>query len=592
MPKKTNIQKLLTEAGMILTNQELADTFDRIANLLEIKGEIIYKTLAYRKAAESLRAFPEEASILYAQNNLTDIPGVGKAIAEKISELLTSGQLGFLLRLEEEVPPSLTDLLQVPDVGPRKVALFWKQAGVTTLPELEAAARSGKLRSLPGMGEKSEARVIDGIEALKRRPKRRLLGNVRPVALDLVELLRSLPGVEQAETAGSLRRWKSTIGDLDLVAASRSPADVMAAFITLPQVLRVVAHGENKTSVELKDGLNIQLWVQPPERFGTLLQFVSGSKDHNVRLRELAQKKKLSLSEQAITDSEGLERRYAAEEEVYAALGLPWIPPELREDRGEIQAALAGRLPQLVEVRHIRADLHTHTTWSDGVASVQQMAEAAIQRSRKVLAITDHSGGLAIAQGLTVERLRQQRLEINQVQQRLGDAILLLQGSEVEIRADGSLDYPDEVLAGLDIVIASIHTSLRQERAVITARLLNAMRNPHVDVIGHPSGRLMPNREGADLDWEQVLATAKETGVALEIDAHPSRMDLDEVYARRASEMGILLTIDTDAHATDQLDLMEYGVSVARRAWVGPESILNTWETEKLLSFLKNHKAR
>ena len=592
MPKKTNIQKLLTEAGMILTNQELADTFDRIANLLEIKGEIIYKTLAYRKAAESLRAFPEEASILYAQNNLTDIPGVGKAIAEKISELLTSGQLGFLLRLEEEVPPSLTDLLQVPDVGPRKVALFWKQAGVTTLPELEAAARSGKLRSLPGMGEKSEARVIDGIEALKRRPKRRLLGNVRPVALDLLEWLRSLPGVEQAETAGSLRRWKSTIGDLDLVAASRSPADVMAAFITLPQVLRVVAHGENKTSVELKDGLNIQLWVQPPERFGTLLQFVSGSKDHNVRLRELAQKKKLSLSEQAITDSEGLERRYAAEEEVYAALGLPWIPPELREDRGEIQAALAGRLPQLVEVRHIRADLHTHTTWSDGVASVQQMAEAAIQRGRKVLAITDHSGGLAIAQGLTVERLRQQRLEINQVQQRLGDAILLLQGSEVEIRADGSLDYPDEVLAGLDIVIASIHTSLRQDRAVITARLLNAMRNPHVDVIGHPSGRLMPNREGADLDWEQVLATAKETGVALEIDAHPSRMDLDEVYARRASEMGILLTIDTDAHATDQLDLMEYGVSVARRAWVGPESILNTWETEKMLSFLKNHKAR
>ena len=591
MPKKTNIQKLLTEAGMILTNQELADTFDRIANLLEIKGEIIYKTLAYRKAAESLRAFPEEASILYAQNNLTDIPGVGKAIAEKISELLTSGQLGFLLRLEEEVPPSLTDLLQVPDVGPRKVALFWKQAGVTTLPELEAAARSGKLRSLPGMGEKSEARVTDGIEALKRRPKRRLLGNVRPVALDLLEWLRSLPGVEQAETAGSLRRWKSTIGDLDLVAASRSPADVMAAFITHPQVLRVVAHGENKTSVELKDGLNIQLWVQPPERFGTLLQFVSGSKDHNVRLRELAQKKKLSLSEQAITDSEGLERRYAAEEEVYAALGLPWIPPELREDRGEIQAALAGRLPQLVEVRHIRADLHTHTTWSDGVASVQQMAEAAIQRSRKVLAITDHSGGLAIAQGLTVERLRQQRLEINQVQQRLGDAILLLQGSEVEIRADGSLDYPDEVLAGLDIVIASIHTSLRQERAVITARLLNAMRNPHVDVIGHPSGRLMPNREGADLDWEQVLATAKETGVALEIDAHPSRMDLDEVYARRAAEMGIPLTIDTDAHAPDQLDLMEYGVSVARRAWVGPDSIINTWKTEKLLSFLKDRSA-
>ena len=576
---------------MILTNQELADTFDRIANLLEIKGEVIYKTLAYRKAADSLRAFPEEASILFAQNRLTDIPGVGKAIAEKLSELLTSGQLGFLRRLEEEVPPSLTDLLQVPDVGPRKAALFWKQAGVTNLPELEAAARAGKLRSLPGMGEKSEARVIDGIEALKRRPKRRLLGNVRPIALDLLEWLRAQPGVEQAEAAGSLRRWKATIGDLDLVAASRAPAVVMAAFTALPQVLRVLGQGENKASVELKDGLNIQLWVQPPERFGTLLQFVTGSKDHNVRLRELAQKKNLSLSEQAITDSEGQERHYATEEEVYAALGLPWIPPELREDRGEIQAALAGCLPQLVEVRHIRADLHTHTTWSDGVASVQQMAEAAIQRGRKVLAITDHSGGLAVAQGLTVERLHQQRAEINQVQQRLGDAILLLQGSEIEIRADGSLDYPDEVLAGLDIVIASLHTSLRQERAVITARLLNAIRNPHVDVIGHPSGRLMPNREGADLDWEQVLATAKETGVALEIDAHPSRMDLDEVYARRAAEMGIPLTIDTDAHAPDQLDLMEYGVSVARRAWVGPDSIINTWKTEKLLSFLKDRSA-
>ena len=576
---------------MILTNQELADTFDRIANLLEIKGEVIYKTLAYRKAADSLRAFPEEASTLYPQNRLTDIPGVGKAIAEKLSELLTSGQLGFLLRLEEEVPPSLTDLLQVPDVGPRKAALFWKQAGVTNLPELEAAARAGKLRSLPGMGEKSEARVIDGIEALKRRPKRRLLGNVRPIALDLLEWLHAQPGVEQAEAAGSLRRWKATIGDLDLVAASRAPAVVMAAFTALPQVLRVLGQGENKASVELKDGLNIQLWVQPPERFGTLLQFVTGSKDHNVRLRELAQKKNLSLSEQAITDSEGQERHYATEEEVYAALGLPWIPPELREDRGEIQAALAGCLPQLVEVRHIRADLHTHTTWSDGVASVQQMAEAAIQRGRKVLAITDHSGGLAVAQGLTVERLHQQRAEINQVQQRLGDAILLLQGSEIEIRADGSLDYPDEVLAGLDIVIASLHTSLRQERAVITARLLNAIRNPHVDVIGHPSGRLMPNREGADLDWEQVLATAKETGVALEIDAHPSRMDLDEVYARRAAEMGIPLTIDTDAHAPEQLDLMEYGVSVARRAWVGPDSIINTWKTEKLLSFLKDRSA-
>jgi DNA polymerase (family 10) len=575
---------------MKLTNQELAETFDRLADLLEIKGEVIYKTLAYRKAAESLRNLADDASVLQEQNRLTEIPGVGKAISEKISELLNTGELGLLKRVEEEVPPTLTELLQVPDVGPRKAALFWKQAGVTSLAELEMAAQAGKLRSLPGMGEKSEQRVLEGIKALKRRPTRRLLGNVRPVALDTLEWLRAQPGVEQAEVAGSLRRWRPTIGDLDLVAASRLPEEVMKAFTSRPEVLRVLAQGENKASVELKDGLNIQLWVQPPEKFGTLLQFVTGSKDHNVRLRELVQKKGWSLSEQSITDVDGKERLYANEEAVYAALGLPWITPELREDRGEIQAALAHKLPHLIEVADIQADLHSHSTWSDGTASVQQMAEAAIQRGRKVLAITDHSSGLGVASGLTVERLRQQRAEIRQVQEKLGDKILLLQGSEVEIHADGSLDFPDDVLAELDIVIGAMHSTLRQERSVVTARLLRAIRNPRVHIIAHPSGRLMPNREGADLDWDQVLKAAKESSVVLEIDAHPSRLDLDEVYARRAAEMGILLSIDTDAHAPDQLDLMEYGVSVARRAWVEPERVINTWKTSKILEWLKRNR--
>jgi DNA polymerase (family 10) len=575
---------------MKLTNQELAETFDRLADLLEIKGEVIYKTLAYRKAAESLRNLADDASVLQEQNRLTEIPGVGKAISEKISELLNTGELGLLKRVEEEVPPTLTELLQVPDVGPRKATLFWKQAGVTSLAELEVAAQAGKLRSLPGMGEKSEQRVLEGIKALKRRPTRRLLGNVRPVALRTLEWLRAQPGVEQAEVAGSLRRWRPTIGDLDLVAASHLPEEVMKAFTSRPEVLRVLAQGENKASVELKDGLNIQLWVQPPEKFGTLLQFVTGSKDHNVRLRELVQKKSWSLSEQSITDVDGKERLYANEEAVYAALGLPWITPELREDRGEIQAALAHKLPHLIEVADIQADLHSHSTWSDGTASVQQMAEAAIQRGRKVLAITDHSSGLGVASGLTVERLRQQRAEIRQVQEKLGDKILLLQGSEVEIHADGSLDFPDDVLAELDIVIGAMHSTLRQERSVVTARLLRAIRNPRVHIIAHPSGRLMPNREGADLDWDQVLKAAKESSVVLEIDAHPSRLDLDEVYARRAAEMGILLSIDTDAHAPDQLDLMEYGVSVARRAWVEPERVINTWKTSKILEWLKRNR--
>ncbi len=575
---------------MKLTNQELAETFERLADLLEIKGEVIYKTLAYRKAAESLRNLADDASVLQEQNRLTEIPGVGKAISEKITELLNTGELGLLKRVEEEVPPSLTELLQVSDVGPRKAALFWKQAGVTTLAELEAAAQAGKLRSLPGMGEKSEQRVLEGIKALRRRPTRRLLGNVRPVALRTLEWLRAQKGVEQAEIAGSLRRWRPTIGDLDLGAASNEPAEVMKAFTSRPEVLRVLGQGENKASVELKDGLNIQLWVQPPEKFGTLLQFVTGSKEHSIRLREMMQKKGWSLSEQAITNADGQEQLYATEEEVYKALGLPWITPELREDRGEIQAALAHKLPDLVDVKDIRSDLHSHTTWSDGSASIQQMAEAAIERGRKVLAITDHSSGLGVASGLTVERLRQQRLEIRQVQEKLADKILLLQGSEVEIHADGSLDFPDDVLAELDVVIAAMHSTLRQERSVVTARLLRAIHNPQVHIIAHPSGRLMPNREGADLDWDQVLKAAKESGVVLEIDAHPSRLDLDEVYARRAAEMGIPLSIDTDAHAPDHLDLMEYGVSVARRAWVGPESVINTWPTKKLLDWLKRNR--
>jgi DNA polymerase (family 10) len=573
-----------------MNNQELANLFDRIANLLEIKGEVIYKTLAYRRAAESLRVQAEEAAALDPQNKLQTIPGVGKAIADKIHEILTTGKLEFLEKLEQEVPPSLVELLQVPDVGPKKVALFWKQANITTLADLESAARAGTLRALPGMGEKSEARILEGLEALKRRTTRRLLGNVRPVALRWLEWLRAQPGVLQAEAAGSLRRWRATIGDLDLVAACCDPAPVMAAFATHPDVQRILGQGENKSSVELKDGLTMQLWIQPPERFGTLLQFVSGSKDHNVRLRELAQKKGLSLSERAITAADGSESLYASEEAVYAALGLPWIPPELREDRGEIQAALNNMLPKLVTGADIQSDLHSHTTWSDGSDSIEAMAEAAIACGRRVLAITDHSVGLGVASGLSIERVHAQREEIRAVQARLGDRILLLQGSEVEIHADGSLDFPDEVLAELDIVIASLHTSLRQPRQQITERLVRAMRHPHVDLIGHPSGRLLPNREGADLDWEVVLTTAKETGIALEIDAHPSRLDLDEVYARRAAALGIPLAINTDAHATDQLALMEYGVSVARRAWLPASAILSTWPTDQLLGWLKRKK--
>lgn len=574
-----------------MDNQELAAVFTKIADLMDIKGENIYKILAYRRVADNLRISAEEAMVLHAEDKLSSIPGVGKAIAEKIAELLDTGRLEFLDRLEEEVPPTLLELLEVPDLGPKKAALFWKQAGITNLSELEAAAREGRLRSLPGMGEKSEQRIVDGIHALRRRSNRMMLGVARPIGLRWLSWLRGLPGVQQAEFAGSLRRWRSTIGDLDLVAASTKPAAVMQAFVSHPEVHRVLAQGESKSSIELSNGLNIQLWIQPPDAFGSLLQFVTGSKDHNVRLRELAQRKGLSLSERGITDQNDHLQLFASEDEIYAALGLPWIPPELREDRGEIQAALAGKLPVLPVLSDITAELHSHSTWSDGAFSIADMVQAARQRGLKMLAITDHTSSLGITNGLTVERLRAQRKEIDTLQAKIGRELTILQGAEVEIKADGSLDFPDEVLAELDVVIASLHVSLRQPREIITARLIKAMHNPHVDIIGHLSGRLLPNREGADLDMEAVLAAAKETNVCLEINANPSRLDLDEIYSRRAADEGILLSINTDAHTQSDLDLLEYGISVARRAWVPPASILNARAPAEIRAWLASRAA-
>jgi len=575
------------------TNQQLAAQFKLIGDLLEIKGEVIYKTLAYRKASESLNELSQEAFAIWQQGKLTEIPGVGKAIAEKIDELFQTGRLGFLEKLTAEVPASLAELLQVPDLGPRKAGLFWRQAGVSNLAELENAAREEKLRQLPGMGAKSEAKILAGIEALARRSNRIPLGKAWLFAQELAARLRSLPGVTAVELAGSLRRRRVTVGDLDILAAASDSQGVMADFISDALVERVVSQGDTKASVEYRYGLRAQLWVHPPERFGTALQYATGSKDHNVRLRELALKKGLSLSEHAlrsITHPEADEILCASEQEVYAALGLPWIAPELREDRGEVQAALAGKLPRLIELQDIRSELHSHTHWSDGRMSIRELAQAALKRGLQAIVVSDHSASLGVAGGLSVERLMQQRQEVHQVQQELGESIRLLHGTEVEILADGSIDFPPQVLAELDIVTASLHSSLRQPRPQITQRLLHAIRNPHVDIIGHPTGRMIPNREGADLDMEAVFSAALERGVALEINAHPSRLDLDDVYARRFVEMGGLLSINTDAHAESDLDLLHFGVGVARRGWVEARSVINTWQVPELLNWLAQRK--
>jgi DNA polymerase (family 10) len=572
----------------MMNNRQLANTFTLIADLLEIKGEIVYKTLAYRKAAESLMGLGREASEYWKEGKLEEIPGVGKAISEKIDELLATGKLEFLEKLKKEVPPSLAEWLPIPGLGPKRAAMIWKTLNITTFAELEAAAKEGKLRDLPGMGSKSESAILEGIASLGRRSARIPLGRAYPRAMEIAAILKSVKGVVDVHPAGSLRRMRSTVGDLDILVAAKDSAAVMEAFVKLPGVNRVLGKGETKSSIEFHDGMRAQLWVHPPEKFGTALVYATGSKDHNVRLREIALAKGLSLSEHSFAKVKGKgEILCATEEQVYETLGLPWIPPELREDRGEIQAAKANKLPRLLEIKHIKADLQTHSTWSDGKLSMLEMARAAAKRGIKVIAFTDHSVSLGVTGGLSMERHTEQAAEIKKIQKQLGDKILVLHASEVEIRADGTLDYPDEFLATLDLVVASLHTSLRQPREKVTQRVINAIRNPHVDIIGHPTGRLIPDREGADLDMDAVLTAAAETGVALEINAHPSRLDLDDVYARRAKELGIPLSINTDAHSEADMDMLPYGVATARRAWLEPKDVINCWTKDKLLKWLK-----
>jgi len=572
----------------MMNNRQLADTFTLIGNLCEIKGEVIYVILAYRKASESLMALPREASDYWKEGKLREIPGVGKAIAEKIDELLTTGKLQFLENLKKEVPDELAGWLAVPGLGPKKIAMIWKTLDITALSDLETAAKNGQLRILPGMGAKSENAILEGIESLARRTGRIPLGKAYPLAQEIIETLKGVKGVVAAESAGSLRRMRSTVGDLDILVAAKDSSAVMEAFVNLPRVSRVLGKGEFKSSIEFTDGVRAQVWVHPPREFGTALQYATGSKDHNVQLRQIALDNGLSLSDHSFKQvKDGKEIFCATEEEVYETLGLPWVPPELREDRGEVQAAKANKLPKLIELKDIKADLQTHSTWSDGKLSMLERAQAAAKRGMKVIAFTDHSVSLGVTGGLSMDDHKKQAAEIKKIQKQLGDKILVLHASEVEIKADGSLDYPDEFLASLDLVVASLHTSLRQPREKVTQRVLNAIRNPHVDIIGHPTGRLIPDREGADLDMDAILNAAAETGVALEINAHPSRLDLDDVYARRAKELGIPISINTDAHSEEDFDMLFYGVATARRAWLTKKDVINAWPKKKLLDWLK-----
>ena len=572
----------------MLNNRQLADTFTLIGNLCEIKGEVIYVILAYRKASESLMSLPREASDYWKEGKLREIPGVGKAIAEKIDELLTTGKLVFLENLKKEVPEELASWLAVPGLGPKKIAMIWKTLDITALSDLETAAKEGKLRTLPGMGAKSENAILEGIASLARRTGRIPLGRAYPLAQEIIETLKVVKGVVAAEPAGSLRRMRSTVGDLDILVAAKDSSAVMEAVVNLPRVSRVLGKGEFKSSIEFTDGVRAQVWVHPPNEFGTALQYATGSKDHNVQLRQIALDKGLSLSDHSFKQvKDGKEIFCATEEEVYKTLGLQWVPPELREGRDEVALAKANKLPKLIEVKDIKSNLHMHSTYSDGKASMMDMAKAAIKRGLKVIVFSDHSVSLGVANGLSIDDHKKQAAEIKKIQKELGNRILILHASEVEIKADGSLDYPDEFLASLDLVVASLHSSLRQPREKITERLLNAVNNPHVDIIGHPTGRQFPDREGADLDMEVILQAAAKSGVAMEMSASPYRLDLDDTHARRAKELGVLLSINTDAHSEEEYDLLHYGVAIARRAGLTKSNVINTWSTDKLVKWLK-----
>ena len=580
-----------------LTNREIADIFERVSDMLEIRGDIIHRVLSYRRASETIRELPRDLRAIAAEGTLTELPNIGKTLAEKIEEMLETGELEFYNRLADEIPPSLVDIMHINGVGPKKAKLFWDELDITTVEALKAAAEEGKLRDLPRMGAKSEQKILDGIEALSRRTGRTPLGVALPAAQAILDQLLALPEAIEGAIAGSIRRGRPTIGDVDLLVASDNAAPIMDMFVNMESIARVLGHGPTKSSIELHNGLQVDLRVLEKARWGTALNYFTGSQAHNIQMRELALKKGYSLNEHAFrpVDDEGNliddESGYVlcdTEEKVYELVSLPYIPPELREDAGEFEAARTGKLPDLIVLDDIQADLHMHTTWSDGKLSVREMAEAAKARGRKYIVITDHSQYSAIANGLPVERLLEQQKEVREVDEAMGPDFRVFHGVEMDIRSDGTLDLPDEVLAQLDFVIASLHFSLRQERAVITRRLLNAIENPHVDLIGHPRGQLIEQREPADLDMDAVFEAALKHGTALEINANPARLDLEAQYARRAVEMSIPLSINTDAHRAEEMDLLNFGILTARRGWVEAHNVINTWPVERFVEWISN----
>lgn len=569
-----------------MDNRELAKIFTDIADLLDIKGENRFRILSYRRAAETITNLPEQLADVVAQGrDPAEFPGIGEAISKKIIEALETGKVSFLEKLKEELPESLLEMLRVRGVGPRAVKTVYEQLGIKTLDELEAAAQADRLSGLPGFGKRSQEKILEAIRDLRGSMGRFRLDEALATAEQLVSYLRQVEGVEEVVPAGSLRRRRETVGDLDILVTCRRPEAVMERLVAYPEVREVVGRGDTKSTVILVSGMQVDVRVVAEESFGSALCYFTGSKEHNVALREIAKAQGLKLNEYGLfRDSQRVAGR--TEEEVYCALGLPLIPPELRENRGEIEAARRGRLPHLIEPGDIQADLQLHTTWSDGSASIAEMARAAKRLGYRTIAVTDHSQAVRVANGLDEARVRAQMKEVAEARRRVS-GITILHGIEVDILADGSLDLPADLLRELDIVVGAVHSRFEMPRREMTRRIVRALSSGLIHILAHPTGRMINRRPPYQVDLEEVFAAAKAHRVAVELNAHPARLDLSDIHVRRAKELGLLISINTDAHSPTELELMRFGVFTGRRGWLEKGDVLNTRSPTALVRWLR-----
>ncbi len=573
-----------------MDNREIAAIFYEVADILDLQG-VAFKPNAYRRAARSIEALEEDISKIAAEGKLAEIPGVGESVAKKIEEIIRTGQLSYLRKLRDEVPSGLVEMLSIPDMGPKTAMMLNRELGIENLDQLKKAAEEHRLRGLKGFGEKSEEKVLQGIRMLETKGTRLLLGEAYPIGDAYVDYLRSAEKIDRVSVGGSLRRGKETIGDIDILVGDDEPAKVMEAFIAYPKVKDVMMRGPTKSSVMLENGIQVDLRVVDPKSWGAALVYFTGSKDHNVTIRSIGVQMGLKLNEYGLFERDsGKMIAGGTEEDVYKALGLHWMPPEIREAGGEIEASKSNKLPTLVEHAEIKGDFHTHTEWSDGSESLETLLNAALSRGYEYVAVTDHSQSLKIANGLTPDRLKKQTALLRKAEKNLDGRMRVLSGSEVDIKSDGSLDFPPSVLRELDIVIGSVHSRFKMERSEMTKRITTAVESGSIDILGHPTGRLIGERDPYDFDLEKVFSAAKSSGVCMELNCFPNRLDLRDVHCRLAGQSGVKVALGTDSHRTEQLDYIKYGVITARRGWLEKEDVLNTLNAKNLIAFLRRRR--